>query len=75
MRQFAPSTITKWITDRLYFDADDDLTETFTKNSTSHRGELLRYPVGEGVGSLKSGKQEWGEMEYVIDVCLKEYCK
>lgn len=47
MRQFAPSTISKWIDDRLYFDADDALIENFGKLAISTCGEILNSPTRE----------------------------
>jgi hypothetical protein len=38
MRQFAASTISKWINDRLYFDGDDVLMQNFHKTCSPSKG-------------------------------------
>jgi hypothetical protein len=74
MRQFAPSTINKWVDGRLYFDADDALTKPEPPaNVCTVRKTASGSTCAEEVsGDLKSPKLDSMEIEYVIDVLVKE---
>lgn len=77
MRQFAPSTISRWVDDRLYFDANDELTRPEPLMQVRAMRKTVSDPVGrEGYGEeLKSPKLDSREIEYVIEVLVKDYNK
>lgn len=75
MRQFAPSTISRWVDDRLYFDANDELTRPEPLTQVRAMRKTVSDPLGrEGCSEeLKSPKLYSREIEYVIEVLVKEY--
>lgn len=75
MRQFAPSTISRWVDDRLYFDANDELTRPEPLTQVRAMRKTVSDPLGrEGCSEeLKSPKLDSREIEYVIEVLVKEY--
>jgi hypothetical protein len=75
MRQFAPTTISRWVDDRLYFDANDELTRPEPLVQVRAMRKTVSDPPGrEGCSEeLKSPKLDSGEIEYVIEVVVKEY--
>lgn len=71
MKQFSPSTLSKWISDELYLDQDDSIIQEFVKFYAGKKegGEAGDSPGGDSV----AGKVENSALiEHKIEITLKD---
>jgi hypothetical protein len=67
MKQFAPSTTSKWIADQLYLDSDDALIGEFV------RMYAKREQAEGGVEEVRPRLDNVNEFEYTVDIYMNNW--
>lgn len=72
MKQFAPSTIRKWITDELYLDQEDSLIQEFLKLYPTKGDSQSETVDNQSPESPNTKLENSSLIEHTIEITLKD---